>query len=601
MVFRKAAGWSSLRNGVFLPYDALQQTGTVALSPSLPESEPIAFSIIDGYDSQANLAAPAAPMTFSQTTPIAGFGPNGALAMALNGVVLTAAATRNNTPWTQVAADDLILIGYEPPLNPIEGELGGVVANINATYQFRNDPAEPPSGGTGCRHGARWASMSPLSIRDGSWTGNPLTALAAGAYGVRAQFSPSNIAGRGTAKVGPIIRITQRRKPIFMLSFDDGYQRELTDVVPRMVARFGSAPGTSYVPMGLIGTAERYTLSDMAAMKAAGWTFSINSGRSDEPIWSGHGGGIADAIASLNTERAALVATGLATVEEASHVCYSFGTTSPNETIVSTLANCVANGTTTITSTNTFHDVGAMRGVVIKAPGVPAGTTIVSCSRNAIVVNQPVPSGTYTLAFCCVAAIGTNGGLVANGTTTITSVRTDGLIVGMTMQGRDVPVPTTITAINTESTGTTANGTITVSNPVPATCTRAGFFIAGAPWLAGNIENALISAGYLTGRRVQGDGRFCSQFGIPSAMAMMSLTGLSVDQPKTAAASIAAIAQAIRDGRDTLAYMHAAPATDIPTLEAILDYVKTRVDAGELDVMSVPAWYNRIAARSGVA
>jgi hypothetical protein len=46
---------------------------------------------------------------------------------------------------------------------------------------------------------------------------------------------------------------------------------------------------------------------------------------------------------------------------------------------------------------------------------------------------------------------------------------------------------------------------------------------------------------------------------------------------------------------------HAAPAFNPTLFGQVLDFVKARMEAGEIDVMSLPEWYARIAARSGVA
>lgn len=79
----------------------------------------------------------------------------------------------------------------------------------------------------------------------------------------------------------------------------------------------------------------------------------------------------------------------------------------------------------------------------------------------------------------------------------------------------------------------------------------------------------------------------------------MSLNTITLDAPVGTVTG--GIQQCIRDGRDIMAFMHVAPAANMTDLATVLDFIKARVDAGELDVMTVPAWYNRIAARSGIA
>jgi hypothetical protein len=572
---------------------------TSAATVPVIAAEPVAFAILDPFSTLTNLTS-TVPTTLSQTTPI--FGSNGSAAIALNGAFGVNNVTRASVPFPGVAATDLICYAIEPPANPMDGEVGPAGVTFHNSYAFRSDGAnnEPSPTGSGVRYGARWISMSADSIRDVSWAGTPLHQLAPGSYRLMPTPTFGNIVGGGTARLGPVVRVTQRRKPILCMTFDDINDGHLI-ARDMMMARLGTAPGTSYVTTSRIGVAARLSLANMDSMRAQGWAFSLDSGTTGEPIWAVHGGSIADAVTALNAHRDALVATGRATFDEASHVAYSWGPTSPLSDAVETVANCTSAGGTTITTTGTFYSAGAMRGVVIKAPGIPAGTTIVSCpNATTIIVNQNVPAGTYTLTMCCINTLQSGGGLVANGTTTITSIRTSGLVTGMTMQGRGVPVGTMITAINTESTGTAADGTITVSNNIPAACTRGAFYIAGAEWLNGNLEAALIAAGFKTGRRTKAVGSICTQFGIPSPMAMMSLWSLDFE-PASSAPAIGALRLNIRDGRDTITLSHNTSSFNQTIFGQVLDFVAARVTAGELDVMTVPAWYNRIAARSGVS
>ena len=105
-----------------------------------------------------------------------------------------------------------------------------------------------------------------------------------------------------------------------------------------------------------------------------------------------------------------------------------------------------------------------------------------------------------------------------------------------------------------------------------------------------------------TGVNTGVDGRLCTQFGLPSPMAMINLSRLNMDLASGSSTStIGALRQAIRDGRDSVSMTHAAPAFNPTLFGQVLDFVKARMEAGEIDVMSLPEWYARIAARSGVA
>jgi hypothetical protein len=573
-----------------------------------PAGEPITYTVLDPHNSTSGWTA-TAPTTISVGAPV--YGTVGSIQIDLNnggggGVPIN--IQKNATTWAAgLSATDLIAYAIDPPANPIDGEVGaaGIVFAANHAHRGNTGGGEPAAGGTGARHGARWFSMAADSIREGSWAGNNLTSVPAGTTMQRLTYTPTNVVGGGNVRMSGLINITARRRPILCMTFDDGYQRELTEVIPMMEARFGTgiAPGSSYIPMGLVGTADRYTLTDLAAMKAKGWGMALDSNFNDEPVWAVHGGSVADAVAALNAHRAALVATGLATVQEASHVCFSYGPTDYNSATVQQVANCSAvSGSSTITTSTAagFFNTTAMRGTVVLGAGVPADTKILSCpNATTIIVDKVLPTLTnIQVTFCAVNALTTNGGCVCNATTTVTSIRTTALVVGMTVQGRDVPAGTTITAINTPSTGTAADGTITVSAAIPATCTRLACYLAGAEWLPGNYEAALIAAGYRTGRRTKAFGGICTQLGIPSAMAMMSLTAANFES--SSASTIGELTQNIRDGRDTISLMHVNSSYNAVALGEVLDFVAARVTAGELDIMNLNNWYNRIAARSGL-
>lgn len=579
-------------------------TATSTVSRTVPVTEPIAYTVLDSYRTVTGKTV-AVPLAMSVGTPI--YGSNGSIDLALGGAVATASITTTSLPWTQVGNNDLIVVAIENPTNPMDGGVTGGIFVINNTFSPRNDSTlgEPVAGGagiTGANGGKFFVSFAASSIQDGALGGAGLQTITANTVTYRVQNNVTPITGLGTVKVGPVVRVTQRRKSIWVPTFDDNYIRELNDVIPLMENKLGFAAGTSYTGMDLIGNSLRYTLSDMTEMRARGWTFGIDSMPGDQPIWSTHAGGIADAVAAVNAHISNLVATGRSTLEEASHICFSYGADSV-ETSYRTVANCVSAGGTTITTTGGtgFYAVEAARGTIIKAPGVPAGTSIVSCpDQNTIIVNQAVPPGTYTLAFCGAQFLSSNADLTANGTTTITAIRTTGLVPGMVMQGRGVPGGTTVATIVSESTGTARDGTITVTNAIPATCTRAGFYVSDAEWLPGAIDSALVAAGIRTGVKVGGDGRICTQFGKPSDLALMSMTRLNIDSPTVSLSAIGGMRQAIRDGRDCVSLTHAAPGFNPTVFGEVLDFAKARMDAGELEIMSLPAWYSRISQRSGL-
>jgi len=402
--------------------------GSAVVTAATEASEPIAFGVLDPYNSLTGRTT-AAPASRSQGTPI--FGSNGALALALNGAVATASVTTASVPWTRVDPDDLIVFAIENPDDPMQGGVSGGILIVSNTYSPKNDTDEPGTGNAGTMGlGGRFlVSFAASSIRAGTWAGQGLDAITAAAVPIWLQSNVNNNYGSGTVKYGPIFRVTERRKPIWAPTFDDNYQRELTEVIPLMEARLGFAAGTSYTAIDLVGQSLRYTLADMAQMRSRGWRFCMDSNPRDEPVYAVHAGGIADAIAALDAHAARIVATGHATTDDVRHICFSYGATSVN-TGYATLASCIANGTTTITNNvgTGFFGVNAARGTIIKAPGVPVGTRIVSCPNgNTIIVDRPVPAGTYTLAFCGASFLSSNNALVANGTATVTSVRTRAL------------------------------------------------------------------------------------------------------------------------------------------------------------------------------
>jgi hypothetical protein len=293
-------------------------------------------------------------------------------------------------------------------------------------------------------------------------------------------------------------------------------------------------------------------------------------------------------MAQLNASRDALIASGLGSVEDAKHVCASYGAVNyPSKPAART---GTGNGTTTVTIAATVWAGGISAGMVVKGTGLGTDPVVVDVPTNTtVVLSEALSAGSYSLTFC---ANDQGLAVTCNGTTSVT-VSTTGLFVGQEMFGEFVPAGTFITVLG--------SGVVTVSNAVPSTCVRASFLHTSGEFAVNKLEDALIANGYKSLRRVQFIGGAYTGYGL-DPLAAMQFPGLSIDGTTAdATVVIANLQQGIDDCCDVLTYMHWAAAQNLTHAQAVADFIEARVAAGDVDVVSVPELFRRASLRSPFA
>lgn len=479
--------------------------------------------------------------------------------------------------------------GDDPVAHAITNARPTITIN-SVAYAYQVDTgagaSQPQFGGDHVR-GREWYSFPASRLRQTNFAGATMLAAPSGAKRVQfdlSQNSASN-ANNSLVTLDAMVRLTEAYKPCVALTWDDVNERQWTELQPMLVAR--NLKSTGYMAMDLLDTGAKITTAQAQLMKDSGlWAWCLDSSPIDAPLYAFDTP--AAAITQLNAHAADLIASGLGNANDAKHVCYSYGQVSYRSTPVT--MTCTANGTTTLTvSSPLAWSNFIMPGMVVKGTGLGSNPTVVSVpTATSIVLSAAVSTGSLSLTFCAVSR-GVN--VVCNNTTTITGINTTGVVVGQVMTGHTVPANTTVASIVTEG----VSGSITVSNAVPSTCVEGNFALVDGPWYYNKMEDALIEAGYLTGRRGVSTGGHFTGFGMTPQLAMR-LKCASLDTNPTLFA--AQLEEAIVGGRDLIAIGHFFSVTNAADVEAMLDAVETARDAGRIDVVTMPEFYTRATGRT---
>jgi hypothetical protein len=180
--------------------------------------------------------------------------------------------------------------------------------------------------------------------------------------------------------------------------------------------------------------------------------------------------------------------------------------------------------------------------------------------------------------------------VVSDGSDVLVMSDTAGITSGMKVSGFNVPRITRVVSVD--------SGTeVTVDNNIAAQ-TRPIMFTDDSGEFHGNkLQDALSDAGYKTARTTMPDTVY-TRFGIGSGQAL-EFNGVSTSNV-TASTMIGWVDQAISKGQTLVTYSHSiVPVIDsgLDMLESEfdtwMDYVKTKVDAGELQVLTIDGLYNR--------
>jgi hypothetical protein len=518
----------------------------------------------------------------------------GALQYSLQGVQ-NASMTNPNIGINEApTAWDVIVFAVDFGNSPEAHSAGTVRPTIttnSVAYAEQVDTAGvgaalPTHGGRNTR-GVRYKSVAASRMRATNFAGAALTSAAAGAKSVALQVQQLATGDYASRLKIDAMMLPAAHKPVIVLTFDDCNTRQRSEAAALLQTRGLAATG--YAGMDLFGAGLKLTLAEAFELKNTfGWEWALNSGSLDEPMLAD--ASVAAAITRLNAHKDALIASGLGTAASAKHVCFSYGTTAYRSTAYSVSATCNGTNTVTLGGPNAWGNAVAA-GMVVKGTTLGTDPVVLSApTQGTVVLSAAVPSGTRTLTFCANSyGIATT----CNGTTTV-ACNSTGLVPGQLMTGHTVPPGTTIVSVDVDS----ASGSITVSNPVPATCTRADFHLTSGEFFAGKLDDALLAAGYLSGRLVTQVGGVYTGFGLDPKTAIV-FPGYSLDSTTyTAARAIADLEMNIRNRADTICYQHFATAHDAAHSVAVFDFIQARVAAGEVDVLTITQWHDRVSQRT---
>lgn len=584
-------------------------SGAITMNPV------IAYTLLDNFEALGSRTVTAGA---AQSIVSPGVLGSGQLQVAMAGVNTPSITNPNIGVGEAPAAWDLIGFCIDvgsDPANQSVGQARMTVTTGGQAYAYQVDAANGgalPSDFAYFSRGKRWLTFKANRLRVTNWAGAQLPAAAAASKQVAIQLQNPSSNRNGTVKVDALIR-PNRQKSIIMLTADDVNTRQYSEMGPILDARSTAAGltaanrlrATGFAAMGLFGSATKLTLAEALALKNTfGWDWSIDSGPFDESLLGFLNP--AAAVAQLNAHRDAVVAAGLcASAESAKHLCYSYGASCYSATSVST--SITPNGGANYTLSNAaLWGINVAAGMVAKNTGatgypVVVQTPYVTSSTVQVQFDRVLPAGgARTVTFC-----GIQRGLAVTCTGAVTiACDTSGLVPGMTMAGSTVPTDTVIVSIDVES----ASGQITVSNAVPATCMLATFYLKDAPFMFGKLPDALIAAGYRSGRKVAaGNGAgFWPWYGLDPLFAM-ELPSISTDDGSaigtftTLNKQIADFQEVIDNGRCVMSYMHFNSTQNAANFTTLADFLAARVAAGDCDVLTVAEGFARINLASPIA
>jgi Polysaccharide deacetylase. len=182
--------------------------------------------------------------------------------------------------------------------------------------------------------------------------------------------------------------------------------------------------------------------------------------------------------------------------------------------------------------------------------------------------------------------------VTGNTTTTVSMASTAGIAAGMRVIGLNVPAGTVVSSVPDST-------TVILSNPVPAQTTAMKFVDASGPFHGNKLIDALKAAGFKSGRTTTAGGPvdcFHSRFGIGDRGLLLPGRGFT---SQTSANMIAWVDKIIANQMTGMCYMHdilpGGGSINVSTADftAFMDYLKGRVDAGVLDVLTLSQWWAR--------
>jgi hypothetical protein len=424
---------------------------------------------------------------------------------------------------------------------------------ISAAYSL---PSSPLGNYT---RGKVWLSRAVEYFRVANATGTRLDSLGP----VTSTFAASINAGTNVDYVvDALVAPDNSYKPNIVIGFDDLVTSQLTDAVP--VLQSLGLVGTFYVPTGAMDGTK---IPLMAAAKAAGFALCLNSGPNDEPAtfyatpaaW----------IAQMQADQATMISTfGASVTQDVRHIAYSWGR---NGYLPDFNVTVTCNGTTTLVlGGNRGYDVSI--GQPVFGTGVPAGTTVASVvSATTITTNNAIPAGSRNLTF---GGLPPSMAVTATGSdiVTLTAATTANLAVGF-----EVTATAPESVIGARITEIISGTQIRLDRTIPSTCVLMRFGHTDGPWWHTRVQDALIAAGFLSGRTIAtsgNEGYFCG-YGVDAAARMVwpgtGPAGTTVES------FTARLDRDIANGVDTELYFHNIG--DLPVFTACMEVVKARIDA----------------------
>ena len=569
------------------PRDTVITIGIQLTQPLAP------YKFVDNFDSTRTVTSGAAQ---ASVTGLA-IGVYSLQVSALGIQNVTVSNTNIGTDGTTASwAGQLLAVqvdyGDLPALAHISNIRPTIISN-GTSYTFQTDGANNSAQPVHGRHslrGRRWISFSPNYLRVTDFNGARLdadVALGTRQHALQIQQG-TNSDFNAVIKLDNFVRITTPKKPQIAITVDGCNVETITQMAARLKTictnKNVSITPTSYLSTGVLDSnATKLTTAQALSLKNDfGWVHGMAGSPNDDAlsIYATPN----DVLTDLTNQRTALINAGLMDLRNSRHLRYAYGSAAYRNTGTSAIAIPTGGSITTITLNvaNAAYNGGIMGGMIVKGTGLATAPTVVNTPTGTTVqLSVPVNfSANTNLVFC-----GNQTGVLVtcNGTTTI-GCDTTYLAKGQVMRGLNVPAGTVIVDIPTEGT----SGTITVSNAVPVTCTRASFYLESGAFYSGRLGDVLYSGGWRTGRIGHEPGGVCTQFGTPDPRLAMEFPGYNVDSSAaTSAKIIADINMAVTNGWDMMLYLTPSSTQDWTQFETWINVLADLIASGKCTSPSV--------------
>jgi hypothetical protein len=386
-------------------------------------------------------------------------------------------------------------------------------------------------------------------------------------------------------------------KPSICLTLDDQHNSQIRNGEP-LFDTYANVHPTMYIAKEFIGaTAQsKVSLADVQRVYGKGWGMSVDSAPNDASL--PHKQTLSAAMAYLLEGRDYVRDTFTGNTEGAKHMCWSYANTGysagpANKTVTSDGA-----AQSTITIANAWSDFVPGQRVRMQGSNTPwLGTVLEVPGAATAKLDFQLPSGSNLIRICARVPYTS---LTCNGTTTVTMADTSDIFPGMTPLGYGTDGTNRVASVDSAT-------QLTMVAPMLATVKFCEFLYTDGEFASTKIQDALLAAGFKTGRTgyvANNVNPPFTQYGADPKY-MMKMRAFQGDNSATTQFLLDSLYHAITQGRDAFTYSHFIAqndlAADITHHTTVVSTISGWVASGLCDAPTVADYWTKVAARPPIS